>query len=556
MRFGVHESPAPGSPGPTPRRGPRPGSSTGPGAPAPLGPGAVAWSIVAAVGIGGALALMIAASLTRGNWMNPPLPMPTTGPPFELTSWHVSAQTVTTWLWLATLVGGAGVAAGLAAVRRGARPPVWLLLTTAALVVAALTVLPPAGSTDLLDYAAFGRMQVLGHSPYVMTPRQLIATHDAISRSVPIIWERLHSPYGPAASFQQFLAAVLGGTSAARITFWLKLCDAVAFGLVAVVADRLLRHDQQARLRAHLLWTANPLLIWQLVAAGHLDVLAAAAGLLGLLVAGGWPGGQPVRARLGRAAAGGLLVGLAVDVKISYILFGLGLAWALYKSASRNSGRGRRSAGRRSLAPAGVAALGIAAAVLPGYAWFGLPAIAAVLKRNNNVSGDNFYYLFSYSHHHAFLIRHVAVIAAVLVVALAILAMRWLPGRQLANPAIFAALVLSTAWLFVWQYQLPSYDAMIVCLLIVYPATGLDWLVVGRLTAATFALMPGNPYAEHDHLQARIGYYAVVLGAPVVLLAAAFGLVALCVAESLRARRADRSATTTSTASPASPLST
>lgn len=562
MRFGVDESPVPensrpGSAGREPggqrtaasRRRPEPRLTE----PELRSPSADEWSTVAAAGIGGALALMIGASLTRATWMNPPLPMPVHGPPFELTSWHVSAQTVTIWLWLAALLGGLGVAAGLIAVRRGARPPVRLLLGTAALAVALLTVLPPAGSTDLLDYAAFGRIQVLGHSPYVMTPKQLIATHDAISSSVPIIWEHLHSPYGPAASLQQYGAALLGGTSAARITFWLKLCDAVAFALIAVVADRLLRHDQPARLRAHLLWTVNPLLIWQLIAAGHLDVLAAAAGLLGLLVAGGWPGAQPAQVRLGRAAAGGLLVGLAIDVKISYALYALGLAWACYQSAPRNLGQ------RRSPAPAAVAALGVAAVVLPGYAWFGWPAITAVFKRNNNVSGDNFYYLFSYSHHHGLLIRHVAVVATVLVVALAILAMRWLPGRQRANPALFAALVLSVAWLFVWQYQLASYDAMIVCLLILYPATGLDWLVLARLTAATFALMPGNPFTEHDHLQGRIGYYAVVLGAPVVLLAAVVGLVALCVAERRRvrrARRADPDATATSSTSPASPLST
>ena len=53
----------------------------------------------------------------------------------------------------------------------------------------------------------------------------------------------------------------------------------------------MLRAHPARRLRAHLLWTLNPLLIWGLVAAGHLDVLAAAAGLLGLLALG--PAGRP-----------------------------------------------------------------------------------------------------------------------------------------------------------------------------------------------------------------------------------------------------------------------
>lgn len=55
------------------------------------------------------------------------------------------------------------------------------------------------------------------------------------------------------------------------------------------MADRMLRSHPARRLRAHLLWTLNPLLIWGLVAAGHLDVLAAAAGMLGLLALGPQP---------------------------------------------------------------------------------------------------------------------------------------------------------------------------------------------------------------------------------------------------------------------------
>ena len=73
----------------------------------------------------------------------------------------------------------------------------------------------------------------------------------------------------------------------ARVVFWLKLWNALAFGAVAFVLDRVLRRSPAARLRAHLLWTVNPLLLWGLIAAGHLDVLAAGVGVVGLLVLGG-----------------------------------------------------------------------------------------------------------------------------------------------------------------------------------------------------------------------------------------------------------------------------
>jgi hypothetical protein len=473
---------------------------------------------LAAAGVGTSLAVMVAVSLARASWMGPPLPMPRLGPPVELGGWHLPLNGVAIALWLCAIAGGMGVTAGLIAVRRGGRPPIRLLLVTAAVVVAVLTVLPPVGSTDSLDYMAFGRMVTLGHSPYVMVPWDLIHVHDAVAKSIPWEWGRFTTPYGPAATVEEFLAAKLGGTSAAQIVFWLKLANAVAFGAVALVADLLLRQDPAARLRAHLLWTINPLLIWQLIAAAHLDVLAAAVGMLGLVVAGGWPTVPALptiaadgRPRLSRVLAGGALIGIAADVKITFVLFGLGLAWAL----------------RRYPSYCLAAAVAMLAVLLPTYAWFGPPAIRAVRGRDNRTTADNFYQLFSDAQH-GFLMRHIALIAAVAVVGVAVVTLSRLPGRPAAQPTIFAALALSISWLFVWQYQLPSYDAMVVCLLILVPVGWLDWLVVIRLTAATIALMPGNPTPLQSHLLARISFYDITVAVPIVLITAVAALIVLC----------------------------
>lgn len=465
-------------------------------------------------GIGSSFCVTVAASLGSAAWTGSALPMPRTGPPFVLASWHLSLASATVALWLSAVAGGLGLAAALIAVRRGARPPLPALLAVAAVIVAVLTVLPPAGSTDSLDYMAFGRMVVLGHSPYVMVPWDLRHLHDAVGRSIPWEWGRDPSTYGPAATVEQYIAALLGGTSAARIVFWLKLGNAVAFGIVAFTADRLLRRDPAARLRAHLLWTINPLLIWQLIAAAHLDVLAAAAGLLGLLVAGGWPAmPTPGTERLGRVLAGGALVGIAADIKVTFLLFGLGLAWAF----------------RRSLAACAVAALGMLGIVLPTYAWFGPPAIKAVTNRGNRSTADNFYQLAG--GRHGFLMEHAGVIAIVIGVGVAIVVLSRLPIRKTAHPAIFAALGLSTAWLFTFQYQLPSYEAMIICLLILTPACWLDWLVLARLTAATIALMPGGTRPPPTHLLATTSLDILTLAVPIVLLMALVGLVVLCLAD-------------------------
>jgi hypothetical protein len=472
---------------------------------------------LAAAGISSSALVMIGASLLRSGWMAPPMVLPTSGPPWEIQSVHVRVVVVTVALWLAAILGGAGVAAGLAAVRGGVRVKARYLLVPGLLVVAVLTVLLPVGSSDSLDYAAYGRMVVLGHSPYVMTPYQLRFLHDPLSRSVPAEWDHQVTLYGPLATTEQFLAAELGGTSVARIVFWLKLCNAVAFGAVALALHRVLRSDPAARLRAHLLWTINPLLAWGLIAAGHLDVLAAAAGVLGLLVLGARPadgltfaGRRAISPGPLRAAAAGIAIGIAADIKIFYVLFGLGLAWALRRSP-------------RALAAAVAGALAVLA---PTYTWFGPPAIKALLARRDVTTVDNFYQLFSGAHGYVQL--HVVLVAGLVVGCLAVLTLRRLPAGVLGSPAIRAALALSVSWLLVWPYQLPWYDAMIVCVLVLYPASRLDWLVLTRLTMGTIALMPGNAAPPTGQLLATIARISQLTVAPVVLLGVALGLVVLC----------------------------
>src|ERR1700746_3415745 len=83
---------------------------------------------------------------------------------------------------------------------------------------------------------------------------------DPIGRQIPFgeippTWTTTVSVYGPVATGTEWVAAELGGSSLARITFWLKLEEALAFGTVILALDRLLRADPARRLRAHLLWS-------------------------------------------------------------------------------------------------------------------------------------------------------------------------------------------------------------------------------------------------------------------------------------------------------------
>jgi hypothetical protein len=70
---------------------------------------------------------------------------------------------------------------------------------------------------------------------------------------------------------------------------------------------------------------------------------------------------------------------------------------------------------------------------------------------------------------------------------------------------------------------------MAIGVLAIYPASRLDWVVTGQLTAATVALMPGTTGALHPHWLARLGYLVSFRLMPAVLFLALVALVWLCV---------------------------
>jgi hypothetical protein len=292
------------------------------------------------------------------------------------------------------------------------------------------------------------------------------------------------------------------------VVFWLKFWNAMAFGVVAVALDRVLRFRPSARLRAHLLWTINPLLLWDLVAAGHVDAAAAGAGILGLLVLGRQQGGGSLQPRIWRAVAAGALIGLAADVKIDYVLFGAALIWAL----------------RRSVPALTAAAAGALTVLAPTYAWLGKPAIAGLFARTDQTSQDSFYRTAQMTGW-----KYLVVLAALLFIGMAALLLWRLPPGDPRRPAFRPVIALSLAWLVVWPYQLPWYDAMIICVLVLYPASSLDWLVLARLCGATIANMPGNVGGVPVRSLKGFDIFLVHGLAPTILLGAALAVVLLAV---------------------------
>jgi len=412
-------------------------------------------------------------------------------------------------------------------------------------------------------------MVVIGHDPYVMTPQQLRLSGDPIGRVAPHPWQRVHSVYGPLATLEQAAAAELGGTSPGWIVFWLKVWNSLAFGAVVLALHRLLRRDPVRRLRAHLLWSVNPLLLWVLVAGGHIDALAGALGFLGLLVlspawagagAGGageslrsalirsgtprrrpldgrglgaglawfrervvaeWHGGGLNRVDPGvlRAVVAGGLIGTAADLKITFALFGAGAAWAT----------------RRSLPTFAALAGGALVVLVPSYLWFGPPAIT-VLVDHSSATADNLYRLFTEALGSATLPQLSMVALPVFAVTAGLLLLR-LPNGYPRVPALRPAFALTLAWLLTWPYQRPWYDAMAFCLLALYPASRLDWPLIARLVAGVLYSTPGMPGTLSVRPLGTVEHWFQVLVVPGVRLAALVAVLLLCVTAAWQARQ-------------------
>jgi hypothetical protein len=464
------------------------------------------WLAAAAIIV--SLLIMCGAGLLRTNWMPPTLTMPSVGPPWELTV-HVAGRAIYVALWVAGVLAAAGVIGGLVAARRGLPVPLRTLLVVAGLATIVMTVLPPFGSTDPLDYSIYGHIAALGRSPYVMTPLQYRRLAH-LTTSVPYDWIRDPSVYGPLATAEQLLAAKIGGALLVRDAFWLKLGNTLAFAGVAYAADRLNRARPGDRLRVHLLWTVNPFILWGLIAGGHIDVIAAAIGVLGLLLIDRRVISRP----LVNAFAAGLCVGAATDIKAVFALYGVGMAWALLRKPGQ-------------LLAAGAGALAI---LVPSYAVAGLRAIKALSARASGGYGYGFYgYIF---HRVGISLKDAVPLAIVLMLPVGLLALARFPAGVRDRAAVRAALALSVAWLLVWPHQFAWYSVMAICLLLFYPASRLDWIALAWLAALTVADMPGVGTNQSWRLGKdllKVQYDLLVRMAPFVMLVALGAMVYCCI---------------------------
>jgi hypothetical protein len=162
-------------------------------------------------------------------------------------------------LYAGNILACLGLAGMLWAHSQGWRPNPRHLLLVSAAIVAVMVSLTPVGSSDTASYAAYGHIAAQGGDPYTTNPQ---AWGDyAYWHVVGTMWKTQSSVYGPFATAIQSFAASIGGSDVAA-TIWVLM---ILNGAVFIGVGFLLLKTSDDPVRATLFWTANPVLIQQLV---------------------------------------------------------------------------------------------------------------------------------------------------------------------------------------------------------------------------------------------------------------------------------------------------
>ncbi|SDQ68115.1 glycosyltransferase 87 family protein [Thermostaphylospora chromogena] len=424
------------------------------------------------IGVGGSVLLTVLIGLLGPSAMVPSLSGPAWHPPYSL-DLRPDGHLVIAMAVAAITLGAAGLAAGLADLRRRGGIAPWDArwpVAAGCAVAGLLAFLPPSGSSDHLNYAAYGRIGALGLDPYAVTPARLAG--DPVAGAVEE-WVDTPSVYGPVATAVQVLAGHIGGGSVSLTVFALEIANAAAFIGTALLLHRITRGDP----RAALLWAANPLVIYQLSAGMHVDTLAIAAVVAALVVRRRTGGDAGPRWRdMLREAAAGTLLGAGIAVKVNVGLVALGPAWELRRSPRR-------------LAAVAAAAT---AAVLLGYALAGPHSLDQVRRASKSVSLATPWNMIQSALQQ--LLGPGGYVIWIQMGAIALMAfLAWGLLRAMPDPtAAQVAAVLIIAYLFAAPYALPWYDGLAFALLALVPVSALDGFMVARMTALSLAYLPAR----------------------------------------------------------------
>lgn len=194
-----------------------------------------------------------------------------------------------------TAMGGLVLAwLGLARVARTERLRLRSIAVIALIWCIPLLVGPPLFSHDLYSYLAQGTIAHLGLSPYHYAPSVLgTLGHHRVLSAVDPFWRRATAPYGPLFLGVISLIAGLTGSHVFAGVVLVRLFDFVGLVLLAMFVPRLARRAGADPTRAVWLAVASPLILLELVAPGHNDLLMAGVMVAGIALA---LDGRPVSA--------------------------------------------------------------------------------------------------------------------------------------------------------------------------------------------------------------------------------------------------------------------
>ena len=225
---------------------------------------------------------------------------------------------VTPMVYVAILLGGYGVYLATRALKNGWAPRVERLIALGIGTTAAITLVPPMASGDVLIYAAYGRIMSLGGNPYTTAPADTIRLgYDPVIAATERPWQGAKSVYGPIATWIQWFSSWVGGDSMQLTVWMLQLSVAISLVVDRPAAAEAGRAEPRHRRRVLLLGLANPLILWTVLAGAHNDAIAVMFAVIALVL---------FRRHIFWA---GIMLGVAGCTKLSIGLVGVAMLWSL-----------------------------------------------------------------------------------------------------------------------------------------------------------------------------------------------------------------------------------
>ncbi|MFC0628214.1 polyprenol phosphomannose-dependent alpha 1,6 mannosyltransferase MptB [Kribbella deserti] len=384
---------------------------------------------------------------------------------------------VSSLIYVALIIAGYGVWVALRALKNGWAPRVDRLIALGVGTTAAVTLVPPMASGDVLIYAAYGRIIATGGNPYQTTPADIIRLgYDPVIIATERPWQSAKSIYGPVATWIQWLSSEIGGDSIHLTVWMLQLSVAIGLIVSGLLLLKLIGPDLERRRRVVLLGMANPLLIWTVLAGAHNESIAVMFALFALVL---------FRRHIFLA---GVLLGIAGCTKLSIGLVGVAMLWSL------------RANHRKML----MLCLGAGLTMIGLYSFVGLEAFQQARSQGSFIStGTPHKAIFSFFDLFlpGVLVRTIIGIASwVGLFLVAILISQVFPKSVVPKAheddttpdAIRYVAIYAIAWLLTSMYTLPWYDLTAWIALACLASSRLDQLMVVRTASLAIAYVPGR----------------------------------------------------------------